>query len=1148
MSLKVHVDFNLETLARQLILSISEQNYAPFESPVILFSDKKVEQWFRLFWLKANPQGNGVVMNLACERFEDFLFSVLGDSDKSKKKPLTVELLRDMLIAKLSSDCGGNFYYKTLNSPEVNAYLDEKTAPADEKSGTTGLNLIHLYDFAEQMASLFIDYEAQRPEHYDQKHDEGIISAWQSGKDFFASQASVCGISPETIRTMETWQRKLYNDVFADIQNDYITLPQLYYDNLAHGKPFTFSQNKPVYLFGFSGMGQVYRTILRDFSGSYDLFVYLQGAATPSSDELAKKWSAFGAENISWWLSAAAPQQTASDDSKTDSVLHRMQAAVRTVEPFTKTPLTGDDSLRITAAATCVREVEYVHSKICALISEEHASQSDILVLAPDISAYRTAILEVFDQNPDTPRTEDSVAYPRLPYKIVDSSAMESLVCNALNVLLTVAENGAVSRPDFFALVRNPFVQKVRGITTEQVESWSSWISTMNVYRKTDDRDDWRKGLRRLLLARLTDTHIAVQDNSLYPFSDLASEDDASLNAFADCVDAIDALIADAKADTFDKDTLEVFKNHLDEWLDYADTYDTSFSHEQSIYKNALKEIERHRQIFDQGYNSILKKDFFIALSSSTENARFGFGAVFTGGITFANFQPNRILSAKYVFIMGLDSKQFPGTNKKNVLDLRQSVEPWQCDVSVVNRNKYAFLCQLMATGEKLFLSYVNKDLKKDEEFYCSSVVNDIISYVYLNDQKDLEKTIEKVVTKITVDETRAWNELFTSREFRNKKNYEKLQRSGSATAADSISAPPLTNDAPDRTTVSKLKKFLEDPFRFRVGELFTSTDDKADEEITTYEPIELNAIQTSAFIKTIITELLRATQKQGGTVIPKITQNTIWDYLSTYNETELFCTGELPQKMPFGQKALKNLIETVKKICGNLSAVGIDFSALVFEKDIALLIAAPDAPDETKLLTGTANVHWFSVSDSGKNKLDVLAIAQRELKANEDNPGSNDSRFLMAYLTALCVLAEKIGQKSDDQNSPYDITLHLCGANESNGWLKEECTLTPKEAYETLWKIYSAAFVEKYSVCVPVNLRKKEMASIFDLNDALNGQKGEWGYFDKKDMFDPVIDVGFTEENFPTEWSEATDRQNSWCRFSALLKETEDSQEAGED
>ncbi|MCR5725203.1 MAG: exodeoxyribonuclease V subunit gamma, partial [Treponema sp.] len=911
---ELHTSFNLTALAEEMTGDIIKNWKNPFEPPVLLFSDRKVEQWFRQFWLKVNQGQNRALINLQSLATESFLFSMLADDDVKK---LSTEFLCDYLVAKLPSLTeNGVPYFKTLGSQEVTDYL---TAGTD-----SDINETHLYDFSEQMAALLIDYETTRPAGYNAGKEKGLCAAWNSNEQFFDGSET------------EAWQRKLYQDVLGKpLVTDgrrYATLAYVFNDRRARnaGKPlFDFRQDTPVYLFGFSGMGQLHRTILQAFSKEHVLKVYLQGNISQEDAEqsdLITLWGGFGRENIAWWKScsqSAGALQTASASG------HLAKIAGNAV---------------ITAAASKIREIEYVHSKICSLLSadapegQEKLLQSDILVLAPDISAYRTAILEVFDQNSLT----SAGRFPRVPYRILDLPASISQVCTAVHTLVSILKKGTITRPDFFTLVRSSFIQKIRGITPEMTDSWLTWAEQMSLYRTHNGKDDWQNGVKRLMLSRLTAHPVTADDGTVFiPYSDFDSADNASLKAFADCVQSLEDAIALCRACEVPQkhaeltgERLSALKACFDSWLLYTDSTDTSFVSEQIVYRHVTEEFERQAQLLtmQDGFETLPLNGVFSAIEAASSAASSSSTPVFTGGITFASFQPNRILPAECIFIMGLDSQSFPGTDRKNNLDLRKTGEPWDCDNSIPGKNRNAFLCQVMAAGKALFLSYVNNDLQKDEQFYSSSVIHELERFT---------GTDEKAVRQLTVDENRSWDELFTSRAFRNKRNFLKLKGGAQkendspsdAQDEEAESARTAAATAPDRVFISELVSFLSDPFQFRIGKLFSkkSADDAAESHIL-YEPIELSPLSKAQILSAMTKAMLK--QKKAKPQTP-ISVSASEPYLEPrYRTASLYEAGMLPEAEPFGKKALDELTEGAQNLSVQLESLNMTAGTLMPEEN----------------------------------------------------------------------------------------------------------------------------------------------------------------------------------------------------------------------
>ena len=138
----LHLKFalNLENLADEMIEEISSVWKNPFEAPVVIFPDPKLEQWFRLRWVKKK----GVLANLNKSTIDRFLFDILVGKDDSKKK-LSSDMLANVIISYLQQESGGKRNYELLGE-SVKSYL-ENDGELDEN---------RLFDFANVMAGLFL--------------------------------------------------------------------------------------------------------------------------------------------------------------------------------------------------------------------------------------------------------------------------------------------------------------------------------------------------------------------------------------------------------------------------------------------------------------------------------------------------------------------------------------------------------------------------------------------------------------------------------------------------------------------------------------------------------------------------------------------------------------------------------------------------------------------------------------------------------------------------------------------------------------------------------------------------------------------------------------------------------------------------------
>ena len=1085
----VYTSWDLDLLADKMIEKIMENWKSPFSSPAVVFTDPKTEQWFKLRWLKNPACGKGILMNLKTLRIQQFLFDLVTPQtpDFLDAQRLSVELLRDVIITKLTSRAGDKYYFENLNAPELVTYLTG-SASASCTSASSGsgseINPNHLYDFAQTIASLFLDYEDTRPDTL---------------KEVLAKQS---------------WQQKLYDDVIGEdgvkiADTKYLTLYQLAKQNKKSGAgSLTFSWNKerPVFIFGFSGIGQIYRNILDEFSKEHQLEVFLQLADIPQKPEnqLLDKWGGFGREQFGLWTSGCTVQALSAEESfcKTDTLLHRTQKSIAESTVFTREQYdSADTSLTLTGAPTRLREIEALHSKICKLLAENDATQlGDILVLAPNIQEYKTSIEQVFDQNEQFNSDSD---FPYLPYIIADYSGERSLTAEALTVLSGILKKGYLSRSDLFALLHNYLVQTVRGISDKDVSDWADWAAKLNIYRDRQDHEEWQKAKSRLLLARLTSDLVETNDRQFLPFESMTTTDSSSLYKFIQVVDELQKWTSYSEKEKFEIDDINRLEELLKNWLLLSDDLTGSLYNESLVFQNVVEEIERQRLTAEP---DVYADCFSNALFDRSAAVTLHSANILTQGITFANFESNRILSAKYIFFIGLDSKSFPGVDSKNELDLRGDKEHrLPGDESIPDRNKNAFLCQLMAAREGLFFSYVNKNLAKDEDFFKTSVLGDLFQTLYDpgKDEEGKEKIENTEYEKnIKIDEDRPWQELYTPREFRNKKNFIALQSSKPAQASEpqgpaaTSTLEETSTTLPDRITISQMKKYLQDPFVYMVTQKLTNNYDDEEKEQLEFEPLMLGAKISSEIRKEYIQTNLNGEEK--------LSEESLSFDLSNLND--------LPDSF-FGERAIKTVFKNAEDLLNRIKEEGLVSSTFSFNENKMFLIKQiPEITPKDWFITG--ELAWYN-----KDFLETKKITTLELSNSED--------VLTGYITSLLLLASL----PEVDKEEYSVFLYAGFLKDNKAYVKKEneYKATPAEAHLILNKIYNAMFISQFHKCAPEKLVYTDLVTPKDdkpltfkafTNELTSDYgKGKWQYFPKRKLFDPETDLGYDDYNFDEEW-----------------------------
>lgn len=1127
----IHLNFalSLERLADNLISEIRRHWSDPFDAPVIIFPDKKLEEWFWLRWVKKL----GVLANLNAMTFDSFLGELLLSGEEQKGILSDGAFLRNVLISYLIFETEGEANYKALAG--VRDYLE-----------TNGeLDYSRLFDFANKLSGLFFEYERNRPSGF-LTGREGILECWKEGnlRDFFSAS------KPE-LAQMEAWQRDLYSKLyhkhggegslltkaFSEFKNGettYLTIPYIYEQKKACLK----WSNGAVFIFGLASMGKLYRVILQKFAEDHEVYAYIQnpcmefwedcyrenslrkwskksepaGIALPASEPetgeefgvhetenaLLKNWGRTGRENVRLWCLATDYDFSFEGElprRNSDTLLANVQEMIAHRSNECAAELRNDDSLTLTAAPSKLREVEALHSRVCKLL-KAGARLDEMLVLAPNIDGYRTPIQQVFD-----PAVQGKILGPelRFPYKIIDFPESASMLAAALGALAAVRETGSVSRVEFFALVKNPVVQAVRGISAADVEAWEAWTEAMNVYRE----GDWLLGVRRLLLSRLSERNFEFLDGVIVPYSDIESASDETLAKFVSCVKDLESFAASSK--TIRRGDLQQIREALKSWIGLGNVTDLPELHnEKALWQRLVFAIENLDLFFCAGAAEVPWRIISSALAEGLSGGASASGRLFSGGLSFMGFAPNRTIPVKHLFILGLNEEAFPGASNQDTLDLRRYAR-WPGDDSRADKNRYEFLCELMNVAEGFHLSYVNKDLKKDAELYPSAVVRDLQLFLK-------NAGLDFAEQKITLDETRDDAEIWTLREIRAKELHENLLKNAAAKKEEVKAEVKLSSQKIERVKLREFHSFLKDPFEFQVANRVRLDEAEGATDKQAFENVDLDALEEAVCLKEIFAKAFESA---------KLGQN----FNRIFSKAlEAYFVENRPLRGIFAEAEMRNLLEAGSQMF-ELIKTSFD-SWREFEFGVEL-----EQSFGFWQLEGKSD--WLRQS---KNGLEIFTIK----RPGESSIASGD--FLSIYLQALLIAAKLQAEGTTKHVTCILHVLKFKPKRANKLELKQKTfTLKADDAKTRLENICRASFHESYAKVVPFNLITSKgfaLASINEYRKKILDE--EWKYYSGKDLFNLDEVSGFSEEDFAREWLKAVEKMRGLIGEPAIYTEEE--------
>ncbi|MBQ7276725.1 MAG: exodeoxyribonuclease V subunit gamma [Bacilli bacterium] len=713
--------------------------------------------------------------------------------------------------------------------------------------------------------------------------------------------------------------------------------------------------------------------------------------------------------------------------------------------------------IKLMSAPSKIREIEACHSEICKKMMEDNnAKFSDFLVIAPNVSEYETSISRIFNG--------DGVDFPNIPFVVNGKKKNESFITSALQTLINILEKGYYSRKDFADLVNNKSIQYVKKIDSDKVDTYLKSILKMNVYRK----EDWDYAKKRILLSLLVgdsssfDNIIVINDKEYVPYSSIDLDYEV-MDSCINIIDDIDEWInVMNKYKVVNKEFLITLKMELGKWFSVSS--EDNIIEFNYLYKGVASLIDTWNDMIDD--DNIPVKCLYLSLINASINTIFGRGSIYCDGVSFVNYNENSLYSSKYIFLLGMSSNNFPRMESRSEFDLRDNNE------TITDKDNKTFKAIINNASDSIYFSYVNKDLKKDEDFFLSSSVNDYLVSRGIDVKKD--------EIKIDIDETRNYSELFTKREFKNKNYYQGLikkpQNDEEEIKLDKEESFSASDVEVKKLKLTNLRDFLKEPLMQKAKLVFGKDYDSgnANKVSCEFEPIDFEDYGKVNLFKELAIENYKCdeeTKQKNSDEIKKkyLLLHKINNNIVAFNEFN---------------KTVDDVNDFINKTRGVL---GDNFEYLKLP-NMQYHIKINDVDIKWEL---EANIDaFFSIEE---NNIKYCQIK----KSNEDE--------VALYVLSLM----HISSLTNDEKYNVSFSSNI------------EFSISPKEAKTIINEIYKEYVDFNDLIAFPVslfekknNIDKKTFKQILDLVRDGFGH-GAWSSFDDKALFDLHNDLGFDYTNY---------------------------------
>ncbi len=736
-------------------------------------------------------------------------------------------------------------------------------------------------------------------------------------------------------------------------------------------------------------------------------------------------------------------------------------------------------------APSMTREVEALHSQICKIIRDDSSvSYSDFLVIIPCMNEYATTIRRVF--------TSGDEKFPSIPYSINQREKVDSDITDVLNILFNTIAYESYTRDDFMSLASNKTVMAARGITEDEITAFTDSILDMEVYRKALTRDDFDYAKKRLLLSMVSSINdgkegiIKLKDKEYLPYSSI----DMNHEAIIKFVKMIDDIMSFKKTmENIVNITHDSYVQIITEFDKWFSIKDKNGNETNGVYQKLLRALKCFDQTEkDCGCVSLEAFVYFAKEESRIEKKQST--DFFTSGITFTSFEDNLVLSAKYIFFLNAGSASLPKKISVSELDIRDREKVIRSKTETEKRT-FFLLCR---NAEHFQISYINRDLKTDEEKYPSGFLLELIG----GDLKNL--TERKQI--ISLDETRDYSELFTKKEFVEKDYYNNLLSDHeSVQENDDIITKEFQNL--NKFDINRIAEFLHEPLIYKTNRLFGKDDDKDEQIQNEYEPFEFDNAKSSVLVRKIVLDLLR-----NHPIDVSLNEEKIQIDYEQYDELkrELNLQHKIPDiNKPINDEDFRNLIDRAIKVQKLISKESGNSYEILRLEDLPMHYSSED---------GTTEETWVLTCNN-----EICRHKSENLNSYylcKDNPSNHD--LLKLYSYALMDIA------SIGKNSSYVHEINLyCGIDKNGKELKETFSVSSDEARDILNKIYHEMndSNDMYYLSSPMD---NDFKSFEKLKETFLDEK----FFSHKMMFDPDKDLGYDKTSFKKLYAERRAKMKS--------------------
>lgn len=372
-----------------------------------------------------------------------------------------------------------------------------------------------------------------------------------------------------------------------------------------------------------------------------------------------------------------------------------------------------DHSVTLVACHSKQRELQIVKDYILNLLHQDKGLElRDIIVMAPDIQDYAPYIPAVFAE---------------IGHSIADSNQQQSNSYIAAFSSFLDLFRGRYSFSEVFDLLANPCIFPAFALAEADLEPLRHWADQAGIRwgLSADQRAEdglfefseasWRYGLDRLLMGFATGNEEMVGE--ILPLCGPEGQAAYCLGGLYSFIELIDQAREDFAKSSSLRQWHELLSHYLERLFGEEAEADL---HELRTLLAGLGRIEPYHHHDPLAFD-VIYHWFANAIAECRSSSGF-----LRGQLTFCSMLPMRSVPFHSVCLLGLNEGSFPRSESFATFDLMAgNHQPG--DRSLRSDDRYQFLEAICAARSNLYLSYLGRSIKTNEELPPSVVLAEFI-------------------------------------------------------------------------------------------------------------------------------------------------------------------------------------------------------------------------------------------------------------------------------------------------------------------------------------------------------------------------------------------------------------------------------------